>query len=72
VPLCRVHHRAVHYVGIERARWKSAGVDPLKIARKLWKERRVNEVRIEPHATSQTADRALKLETGDPKGPTPA
>ncbi|WP_441294481.1 DUF968 domain-containing protein, partial [Escherichia coli] len=26
VPLCRVHHRAVHRVGDERAWWASAGV----------------------------------------------
>ena len=28
VPLCRVHHRAVHRVGNERAWWKAAGIDP--------------------------------------------
>jgi hypothetical protein len=42
--------------------------DPLKIARKLWKETRVNEERIEPNATPQRADRTLKLQTGDTKG----
>jgi hypothetical protein len=35
VPLCRVHHRAVHRAGGERAWWKTAGIDPLKVARGL-------------------------------------
>jgi hypothetical protein len=37
VSLCRSHHRAVHRAGDERAWWQTAGVDPLKAARKLWK-----------------------------------
>jgi len=42
VPLCRIHHRAAHRAGDERAWWKAAGIDPLKIARKLWKDTRGN------------------------------
>jgi len=42
VPLCRIHHRAAHRVGDERAWWKATGIDPLKIARKLWKDTRGN------------------------------
>ncbi len=41
VPLCRVHHRAVHRSSNERAWWKGAGMDPIKIARKLWRETRL-------------------------------
>jgi hypothetical protein len=51
VPLCRVHHRAVHRVGDERAWWKQTGIDPLKVARQLWKHTRVNEGRIAPRRT---------------------
>jgi ERF superfamily len=40
VPLCRIHHRAAHRAGNERAWWKAAGIDPLKTARKLWKDTR--------------------------------
>jgi hypothetical protein len=40
VPLCRGHHRAVHRSGDERAWWRQAGIDPIKIARRLWKETR--------------------------------
>jgi hypothetical protein len=42
VPLCRIHHRAAHRAGDERAWWKVAGIDPLKFARKLWKDTRAN------------------------------
>jgi hypothetical protein len=62
VPLCRVHHRAAHRVGDERAWWKAAGIDPLKVARKLWKHTRVGEGRIRPDRTAQgtDSDRTLK------------
>jgi hypothetical protein len=40
VTLCRVHHRAVHRAGDERTWWKANGIDPIKVARKLWKETR--------------------------------
>jgi hypothetical protein len=48
VPLCRVHHRAVHRARDERAWWQAAGIDPIKIARKLWKDTRIDEGRVEP------------------------
>src|SRR5262249_719765 len=38
VPLCRGHHRAVHRSRHERAWWRQAGIDPIKVARRLWKE----------------------------------
>jgi hypothetical protein len=40
VPLCRGHHRAVHRSRDERAWWRQAGIEPIKVARKLWKETR--------------------------------
>ncbi len=53
VPLCRVHHRAVHRARDERAWWKAAGIDPIKVARRLWKDTRIDEGRIEPDRTPQ-------------------
>jgi len=47
VPLCRSHHRAVHRASNEQAWWDATGIDPIKIARKLWKHTRVNEGRIQ-------------------------
>jgi len=38
VPLCRGHHRAAHRSHDERAWWRQAGIDPIKVARRLWKE----------------------------------
>ena len=38
VPLCRIHPREVHRAGNERAWWKRIKVQPLGIARKLWRK----------------------------------
>ena len=43
VPLCRIHHRLVHRVGNEAAWWKDAGIDPVKVARQLWRQTRLND-----------------------------
>ena len=56
VPLCRVHHRAVHRARDERAWWNAAGIDPLKVARKLWKHTRMSEGRIRPDRIAQGTD----------------
>jgi hypothetical protein len=40
VPLCRGHHRAVHRARDERVWWRQAGIDPIKVARGLWKATR--------------------------------
>jgi hypothetical protein len=42
-PLCRTHHREVHRVTDERAWWKQARIDPIKVARQLWRRTRLNE-----------------------------
>ena len=55
VPLCRVHHRAVHRARDERAWWQAAGIDPIKVARKLWKDTRIDEGRIETEGRPQAA-----------------
>jgi ERF superfamily len=67
VPLCRVHHRAVHRAGDERAWWKQIAIDPLKIARKLWKHTRVSEGRIRPDRSTVAGDtdRALQQDTSE-------
>jgi hypothetical protein len=62
VPLCRVHHRAVHRARDERAWWRAAGIDPDQVARKLWKDTRIDEGRLEPSSTAQdpASNRASK------------
>jgi hypothetical protein len=56
VPLCRSHHRAVHRAGDERAWWQATGIDPVKVARKLWKHTRMNEGLLRPDRKTQGAD----------------
>jgi hypothetical protein len=41
-PLCRSHHRELHRAGDERAWWKQVGIDPVKVAHKLWRQTRLN------------------------------
>jgi hypothetical protein len=43
VPLCRSHHRAVHRASNEQAWWKAAGIDPVKVARQLWRQTRLDD-----------------------------
>src|SRR5262249_12725751 len=50
VPLCRGHHRAVHRSRDERAWWQQAGIDPIKVARRLWKATRGIGHRRSPRA----------------------
>jgi hypothetical protein len=61
VPLCRVHHRAAHRASDEHAWWKAAGIDPIKIARRLWKETRVEEGRVPANAITQPPQPGLAL-----------
>jgi hypothetical protein len=49
VPLCRTHHREVHRHGDEAAWWKSAGIDPVAVALRLWQNTRLDGVPIQEH-----------------------
>jgi hypothetical protein len=42
VPLCRIHHRAVHRVSDEQVWWMQQGVDPVVVARSLWTTTRLD------------------------------
>jgi hypothetical protein len=61
VPLCRIHHRAVHLAGDERAWWKSVGIDPVKIARKLWKDTRGSRGQDRPTVSRQTTPTTVPI-----------
>ena len=56
VPLCRIHHRAVHRAGDERAWWNEIGIDPRKVAHALWKTSRVGHAPIRPEWGPQSAN----------------
>jgi ERF superfamily len=69
VPLCRGHHRAVHRARDERAWWREAGIDPIKVARRLWKathgmgQRRSQRAALpRPSATAGSSDPTAKNE----------
>jgi len=41
VPLCNIHHRALHDAGDEEDWWSGFDIDPLGEAEKLWKTRQI-------------------------------
>jgi hypothetical protein len=65
VPLCRMHHREVHRAGDERAWWKAKEIDPLKLARKFWKETRLDQGRIAQPADRDRNDQLDKRGSAD-------
>ena len=70
-PLCRIHHRAVHRVSDEPAWWKQAGIDPVRVARKLWRSTRLNEGSLRSSLRTEPAgmDAALKSDGAAGKAP---
>jgi len=48
VPLCRTHHREAHCAGDERAWWEQVGIDPVKVARELWRKSRLSDGTLQP------------------------
>ena len=48
VPLCRTHHRAAHRAGNERAWWNQVGIEPVEVARELWRKARLTEGTLQP------------------------
>jgi hypothetical protein len=70
-PLCRIHHRAVHRVSDERGWWKQVGVDPIKVAQKLWRNTRLNGSSLGPSLGTEPAatDAALKSDAAGGKLP---
>jgi hypothetical protein len=74
VPLCRGHHRSAHRSRDERAWWSQSGIDPIKVARRLWKathalgQRRPQRPALpRPHGAAASSDPTPK--SGD-IGPT--
>jgi hypothetical protein len=60
VPLCRVHHDALHQRGDEAAWWKSVNIDPVPVALALWRSTRSGAM---PDAPPEAA---VGAENGDP------
>jgi hypothetical protein len=70
-PLCRIHHRAVHRVSDERAWWKQVGIDPIRVARKLWRNTRLNESSLRPSLRTEPAGMDAALKSGGAGGKEP-
>jgi hypothetical protein len=54
VPLCRLHHRELHRSRNEPLWWKTARIDPIRIARKLWEATRPRAAPPQPGATGNS------------------
>jgi hypothetical protein len=55
VPLCLIHHRALHDVGSEETWWEEHKIDALTEAEKLWRQSYPVEVPTLPETTAQPA-----------------
>ena len=66
VPLCAIHHRDIHTTTKEREWWQARKIDPLEIARELWRESRTRSGDSAHDANSQPTtpmpDPAVSLE----------
>jgi hypothetical protein len=69
VPVCRLHHRELHNHGDERMWWKGIHINPLPIAMKLWKQRRMEGTALIPKTTTKTSQPVLAAEINDRVGP---
>ena len=58
VPLCAIHHRALHDDGPEEKWWQERGIDPLKEAERLWRE---SHGAADPNADSGAAAPPLPI-----------
>ena len=72
VPLCRIHHRAVHRFSDERAWWKQAGIEPVQIARQLWANTRLDHDSLRPSLTKEPAEPGAASRPEGPAGKTSA
>jgi hypothetical protein len=70
VPLCTIHHRAIHDVGSEEAWWQEHHIDALTEAEKLWRVTHPVEMPVaaDPGNIAQPSD---KPEIGTTELPSP-
>jgi hypothetical protein len=67
-PLCRIHHRAAHRAGDERAWWMQLGIDPIKVARELWTKSRPSDGTLQPNLRTAPAGPDAALSPDDAVG----
>jgi ERF superfamily len=66
VPLCRTHHRAAHRAANEQTWWKTIGIDPVKIANKLWRDSCAAKGKEQSDASLQDAQTKVVPSTQGP------
>jgi hypothetical protein len=71
VPLCRTHHRAAHHAKDEQAWWRSIGIDPVEIARNLWRGSRAAKSQVQSDASLQDAQTKAAPSIRGPDGKAP-
>jgi hypothetical protein len=71
VPLCRTHHRAAHQAKDEQVWWRSIGIDPVEIARKLWRGSRAAKGQEQSDASLQNAQTKVTPSTQGPNRKAP-
>ena len=69
VPLCRKHHRDLHDGGNEAAWWHDVGIEPLEIARELWKESERDRAVFSDPSLDETAPK-IRTVPDTPERPT--
>jgi hypothetical protein len=60
VPLCRVHHDALHQRGDEAAWWGSLNIDPVPIALALWRSTRPDSAPKAPREAAASAENGAR------------
>jgi ERF superfamily len=69
VPVCRIHHRALHRSGNEVAWWQKFNIDPIPVALRLWQHTRSDD-RTSPDARAELkASTQGEATDGVPKAP---
>lgn len=63
VPLCRLHHRKLHWRGNERNWWEQQRLDPLPIAAGLWTKTRATRTDLAASDQASETEIALKAPT---------
>ncbi len=64
VPLCVLHHRALHDVGSEETWWQEHHIDALTEAEKFWRQSHPVEAPVLTEATAQPAPSASAINGG--------
>ena len=72
VPLCRIHHRAVHRVSDEQVWWTQQGVDPVVVARSLWASTRLDAASAQNDDRSDLTVRDVQVPPSGAAGEVPA